>query len=78
MLSQWRGSGDNGNGVAIGISEYVLNKIKDSVQKFLGGGGASSRVNSVRPFSASPDQVRDVHDGECDPAAEQIDADHRI
>ena len=34
FLSQWRGYGDNGNGVAIGISEYVLNKIKDSVQKY--------------------------------------------
>lgn len=34
LLSQWRGYGDDGKGIAIGFSEYVLKKIKDPIQMY--------------------------------------------
>lgn len=34
LLSQWRGYGDDGQGIAIGINEFVLKKISDSVQMY--------------------------------------------
>lgn len=34
LLSQWRGYGDNGKGIAIGFNEYALKKVTDSVQTY--------------------------------------------
>ena len=34
LLSLWRGYGDDGRGIAIGINEFVLKKISDSVQMY--------------------------------------------
>lgn len=34
LLSQWRGYGDDGQGIAIGFNEHVLKKVSDSVQMY--------------------------------------------
>ena len=36
LLSQWRGYGDDGRGISIGLSEHMLKKIGDSVQLYEG------------------------------------------
>lgn len=34
LLSQWRGYGDDGQGIAIGVNEFVLKRIGDPVQMY--------------------------------------------